>query len=157
VIPPLRERPEDIPALVQAFLARHSEGEVRSVAPDAIELLAAAEWPGNARELENAIERALVLSSNAELQVSDFPPEIVRSAGSSYGAKAMVQAASERRLTLDELQDLYIQEILQVTKGNKVQAGKILGIDRKTLYRRAERNALRAAAADEVADASATS
>jgi DNA-binding NtrC family response regulator len=140
-IPPLRERPDDIPPLVEAFLRRHAEGRRRTVSPAALKELRARQWKGNARELENVIERALALSDAAELGVDDLPfygDEERRAAASSQG---LLSAAAGGRLSLRELEDRYIDQILELTGGNKVQAAKILGIDRKTLYRRAERRA----------------
>ncbi len=142
-IPPLSERPEDIPPLVNAFLARHAEGRPRSVSPAAMQHLCNAEWKGNGRELENLIERALALSDRDELQPEDLPLETGGDllAGSIEGT---LHRASALGLTLDELQHRYIEEILKLHDGNKVHAAAALGIDRKTLYRRAERQARRA-------------
>jgi DNA-binding NtrC family response regulator len=143
-IPPLRERPEDIPALANAFAERHSEGEVRSLSATAMQYLVSREWKGNGRELENAIERAMALSAEEVLEAEDFPAEPGAKAASPAVANLMMRATAQRRLTLDEVQELYTEEVLSLTGGNKVQAAKILGVDRKTLYRRAERNARRA-------------
>ena len=143
-IPPLAERPEDIPPLVDAFLDRHSEGRPRSVSPEAMKVLCAAEWNGNGRELENLIERALALSDRVVLQPDDLPLESGDMA--SGPIESRLHSAAVRGLTLDELQDLYIEEVLELHGGNKVHAAAALGIDRKTLYRRAERKARRAQA-----------
>jgi DNA-binding NtrC family response regulator len=140
-IPPLRERPEDLPALVDAFLRKHSEGKRRWLSGAAMERLEDHPWKGNARELENAIERALALSDSDEIGVEDLPFALEEGAGGRDPAQALLRSATERRCTLRELEDHYIDQILELTGGNKVQAAKILGIDRKTLYRRAERNA----------------
>jgi DNA-binding NtrC family response regulator len=138
-IPPLRDRPDDVSALVEAFMRRHAEGRRRTVSPAALKALRARQWKGNARELENVIERALVLSDAAELGVDDLPfyGDEDRSAGDSR--ESLLRSAEGQRLSLREIEDLYIGRILELTGGNKVQAAKILGIDRKTLYRRAER------------------
>ncbi len=111
------------------------------MSPAAMELLKACTWKGNARELENAVERALALSD-----VSEIGPEelsfVVEGAGSHEdGTERLLAEAVHRHLTLRELEELYIDEIMQCTGGNKVRAARILGIDRKTLYRRAERGA----------------
>ncbi len=138
-IPPLRDRPDDVPALVEAFMRRHAEGRRRTISPAALKALRARQWKGNARELENVIERALVLSDVAELGVDDLPfyGDEERSAADS--GQGLLRSARGQRLSLREIENLYIGQILELTGGNKVQAAKILGIDRKTLYRRAER------------------
>ena len=140
-IPPLRDRPDDIPPLVEAFMRRHAEGRRRTVSPAALKALRVRQWKGNARELENVIERALALSDAVELGVDDLPfyGDEERSAADS--AQGLLRAAGGERLSLRELEDRYIGQILEFTGGNKVQAAKILGIDRKTLYRREERRA----------------
>jgi DNA-binding NtrC family response regulator len=142
-IPPLSERPEDIPALVYAFLERHSDGATRTISPAGMERLCVAEWRGNGRELENAIERALALTDARELTPSDLPlpgieePQVADS-------PAALRGVMERGLTLEQLQDLYTAQVLEACEGNKVRAAAMLGIDRKTLYRRAERKARQA-------------
>ena len=140
-IPPLRDRPDDVPALVEAFMRRHAEGRRRTISPAALKALRARQWKGNARELENVIERALALSDAAELGVDDLPfyGDEERSAADS--GQGLLRSAAGQRLSLREIENLYIGQILELTGGNKVQAAKILGIDRKTLYRRAERQA----------------
>jgi DNA-binding NtrC family response regulator len=87
------------------------------------------------------IERALVLSDSDEIGIEDLPFTSEERACREDVAQVLLRSAAERRLTLRELEDHYIDQILQLTGGNKVQAAKVLGIDRKTLYRRAERNA----------------
>jgi DNA-binding NtrC family response regulator len=144
-IPPLRERPEDIPALVEHFVRKHSDGARRTVSPEAMQRLAACPWKGNARELENVIERALALSDAPELGAQDLPLGAVAAPADAPPAGAFLRAAAERRLSLREVEERYIEEILRAAGGNKVRAARILGIDRKTLYRRAERNARQAA------------
>jgi DNA-binding NtrC family response regulator len=138
-IPPLRERPEDVPALVDAFLRKHSDGRRRSIAPAAVERLKECSWKGNARELENVLERALALSDSDELGVEDLPLGNAGPSQENSGTDAALHCAARDRLSLRELEERYIDEVLGLTNGNKVQAAKILGIDRKTLYRRAER------------------
>jgi two-component system response regulator AtoC len=138
-IPPLRERPEDIPHLVRAFVERHYEGKPRAVSPAAMQRLMAGDWNGNSRELENTIERAVVLSDTPELQLEDLPVALRGEPDSQRFVQALVHSAVQDRMSLRQLGDLYINEILKLTGGNKVQAAKILRVDRKTLYRRAER------------------
>jgi DNA-binding NtrC family response regulator len=139
-IPPLRDRPEDIPALVDAFVRKHAGGERRGVTLAAMERLKACPWRGNARELENVIERALALSDSPEIGPEDLPFAVPGGTEEADPATALLRSAAERQLTLRDLEERYIDQILQLTGGNKVQAARILGIDRKTLYRRAERS-----------------
>ncbi len=146
-IPPLRERPDDIPALVEAFLRRHAEGRRRFVSADALALLRTQPWRGNARELENVIERALALTDAETLGCEDVPvpaQSAARPANSSApapDADAYLRAAAARQVSLHDLDETYTQIVLAHTGGNKVRAAQILGVDRKTLYRRAERKA----------------
>jgi DNA-binding NtrC family response regulator len=125
-VPPLRERPTDIPPLVHHFLGG------RTISADALALLGAYPWPGNVRELRNAIERATTLTPTGEIRVSDLPPRI-REAGRSA---ALVADASRRQATLRDLEREYVLEILRQVGGNKSRAADILGLDRKTLYRK---------------------
>jgi len=147
VVPPLRERPEDVPALVEAFLRRHGEGRRRFVSSEALALLRAQPWRGNARELENTIERALALTDAETLGVADIPlpagsaPMPAAPARSAPDLDAALRVAAARGASLRELDERYTALVLAHTGGNKVRASQILGIDRKTLYRRAERRA----------------
>ncbi len=138
-IPPLRERPEDVPPLVAAFLRKHSAERPRSVSERGMAWLQAQTWRGNARELENAIERALVLSEGEVLDTDDFRGHDARSEPEVDPAARLLESAAESSLSLQELEDRYTEEILKRCGGNKVHAAAILKIDRKTLYRRAER------------------
>jgi two-component system response regulator AtoC len=146
-IPPLRERPEDIPALVEAFLRRHSEDRRRFVSAEAMAALQAQPWRGNARELENVIERALALSDVETLGPADIPlpagsaPAQRHAPAGAGDPDAFLRSAAAQELSLQDLGERYTEIVLAHTGGNKVRAARILGIDRKTLYRRAERRA----------------
>lgn len=134
-IPPLRERPFDIPLLIEHFLNKLSENSDQpplSVAPETLAILTAYAWPGNARELENAIERAAALADGPCLMPEDLP-ERVRSSGKT---QSLLAQAMERRLTMYELEREYIVETLRLTGGNKSRAAEILGFDRRTLHRK---------------------
>jgi len=156
-VPPLRERPDDIPALVEAFLRRHGEGRRRFVSAEALAVLRTLPWRGNARELENTIERALALSDTETLGPADIPlpasagaaPGAAASAGVPPDLDAHLRSAAARGMSLRELDEKYTAVVLAHTGGNKVRASQILGIDRKTLYRRAERRAHEEGAGDE--------
>jgi DNA-binding NtrC family response regulator len=147
-IPPLRERPEDIPALAEGFVRKHCEGKRRFLAGEAFERLAAHPWKGNARELENVIERALALTDAAEIGPDDLPIAAAAKPADAAPAGESLREWARREISLHDLEELYIQEILARTGGNKVRAARILGIDRKTLYRRAERSARTGAAGE---------
>jgi DNA-binding NtrC family response regulator len=139
-IPPLRERPDDVPTLAEFYVRKHASGGRRALTPEAIARLQHCRWEGNARELENVIERALALSDSLEIRPDDLPlgtDEETETEASS--PDNLTRAAAHRRMSLEQLCDLYIDEILQLTGGNKVQAARILGINRRTLYRRGER------------------
>jgi two-component system response regulator AtoC len=138
-VPPLRERPEDIPPLVRAFARRHAEGEIRAFSDAAVRRLQACPWRGNGRELENAVERALALSDADPIEVADLHLGTADSQENGGGLGLSLAGAAELGLTIDELTDHYIDLVLERVGDNKVQAARLLGIDRKTLYRRAER------------------
>ena len=141
-IPPLRERREDIAVLTEAFVRRHAAGGTRTLSRGAIERLEGCRWEGNARELENVIERSLALTDHEELGADDLVLSRDESGGAtgSQGDSPLADALA-RRLTLREVEDLYTDEVLELTGGNKMQAARILGINRRTLYRRGDRQA----------------
>jgi two-component system, NtrC family, response regulator AtoC len=134
VMPPLRERRKDLQALSDRFIrfyaAKHGR-PARKLTREARAVLQAYEFPGNVRELSNIIERAVIVSGNAEVQVDDLP-ESVRIAAARRNRK-------HGRLTLAEIEADYIRETLAATGGNKSEAAKILGISRKNLYERLAR------------------
>jgi DNA-binding NtrC family response regulator len=127
-LPPLRERVPDIPLLAEHFLGG------RPMTRDALNALTGYPWPGNVRELRNALERALALARAGEIALDDLPPRI-RAASSNADP---VADASRRALPLRELEREYILEVLRQTGGNKSRTAEILGLDRKTLYRKLE-------------------
>lgn len=133
-VPPLRERVFDIPLLVEYFLQKTSRGgrAPLEISPETLALLTAYSWQGNVRELENTIERAVALARGAVLTLEDLP-ERIRASGSS---SAILAKARGRRLTLEELEREYILEIMREAGGNKSKAAEMLGLDRKTLYRK---------------------
>ena len=141
-LPTLAERKEDIPMLAHHFLQKYAGGSARAVRgflPDTMTLLTQYRWPGNVRELENAIERAVSLSHGPLLTPDDLPSAL-RQPGSPIGDKTDgSEQHDEVCLTLEEVEKRHLVRVLKETKGNKVKAAKILGIDRRTLYRMAER------------------
>jgi two-component system response regulator HydG len=135
-VPLLRERAFDVPLLVEHFLAKIAKKQSSvplEIAPEALALLTAYSWQGNVRELENTIERAVALARGVVLTIEDLP-ERIRSAGGQ--TTAILAAAKSKRLTLGELEREYILEILREAGGNKSRAAEVLGLDRKTLYRK---------------------
>ena len=137
-IPPLRERPDDIPALAKAFVLRHA-GASRHLSEKAMQKLQRASWAGNARELENCIERSLALADGDEIMASDvlISEDMAPLEGSLESA--VVELARQQRMTLGELSDRYVEAVLESTGGKKSEAARILGVNRRTLYRREER------------------
>jgi DNA-binding NtrC family response regulator len=132
-LPPLRERRGDVALLVEQFLRASSQRRGRSVSitPAAVTALTNYDWPGNVRELENTIER-LVVFSRGEIDVADLPPAIT-------AAPQLREQLFEGLPTLDEVERRYLLHVLQVVGGNRSRAADAMGIDRRTLYRMAER------------------
>ncbi len=134
-LPPLRERREDIPLLVDAFLKKCGETRgkaVKGVGEAALAMLIDYTWPGNVRELENVIERAVTLSRGEKISPDDLPSTVQ----GARGDRRVLDEAAEKTLPLHEIEKEYIKKILEKTGGNKYQAAHALGIDRKTLYRK---------------------
>jgi DNA-binding NtrC family response regulator len=128
-LPPLRERPEDIPGLVEHFAARHARGGVRPVVtPEALARLVAYGWPGNVRQLENVVARALALNVTGVLGPQDFPEPIGDATQKLTGLAGDLPS-------LAELSRRYAAHVLQHVGGNKSEAARLLGVDRKTLYK----------------------
>ncbi len=143
VLPSLAQRREDIPMLAQHFLQKFSGGapHVKGFHKNTSALLEKYNWPGNVRELENAIERAVSLSHGPLLLPEDLPePLRQKTEQNEEGATShQLESDSDALLTLDEVEKRHLVRVLKETRGNKVKASKILGIDRRTLYRMAER------------------
>lgn len=134
-LPPLRDRREDIPLLVEAFLKRCAATrgkDVKGVNEAALAMLMDYAWPGNVRELENVIERAVTLSRGGKITPDDLPPAVQ----GARGDRRVLDEAAEKTLPLHEIEKEYIKKILDKMGGNKYQAAHVLGIDRKTLYRK---------------------
>ena len=125
-VPPLRDRTTDIPPLAVLFAGD------RPITPEAMSMLTAYPWPGNVRELRNALDRAFALSTSTSVRPEDLPPRIQRSGQ----AAVIVADARRRQVSLRDLEREYIIEILRQVGGNKTRAAEILGLDRKTLYRK---------------------
>jgi transcriptional regulator with PAS, ATPase and Fis domain len=136
-LPPLRKRPFDIPLLIEHFIVRYAEASGApplEVSAEALAILTAYSWPGNVRELENVIERAVAMTSGATL-TPDGLPERLRSGNH---AASVLNQARESQMTLRQLEQTYVAETLRRASGNKSRAAEMLGLDRKTLYRKLE-------------------
>jgi two-component system response regulator HydG len=146
-VPPLRQRLEDVPLLVEHFLSRFRDKNqklVTGISRPAIEILSRYHYPGNVRELENALERAVVLCRQPIIDVEDLPQEI-RAGGARLEVAGSANAGPPRLsfaigTTLDEIERTSIRETLQYTKGDKRLAAQLLGIATRTIYRKLERS-----------------
>jgi transcriptional regulator with PAS, ATPase and Fis domain len=126
-IPPLRDRREDIPPLVYHFIRRFNEGAgyaVEGVRQDALDLLIDHSWSGNVRELENIVERAVILRKAGLVQPSDLPPEVAPTPSAGAGR------------SLEEMERQHILQLLEECGGNRSRVARILGISRRTVYRK---------------------
>ena len=138
-LPPLRSRGGDVLVLARHFLDRiaaRAQKRIIGFSPEAAQKLMSYSWPGNVRELENCIERAVALASFDQLAVGDLP-EKVRAFRSSQLVLNSDDAST--LVTLEELEQRYVVRVLESVAGNKAAAARILGIERKTLYRMLER------------------
>jgi len=129
-LPPLRERKEDVPVLVEHFLrkyARELKKPLKRLTPDALENLLAYDWPGNVRELENVIERAMVLSTEDQIGLEDLPPQIASGPRrESFRGKGFHGAVREFKRWM-------IQDALKQSQGNQTRAAELLGLQRTYL------------------------
>jgi len=147
ILPPLRERVEDVPLLADHFVGKYAAKngkQFSGITPSAMEALEAYPWPGNVRELEHAIERAVVLSSGSEIDIDALPQPVVQTARG--GPRGPIPAALEGRTlsiplgtTMEEIELRVIRETLRHTKGDKNLAAQLLGIAARTIYRKLDR------------------
>ncbi|UCD18504.1 MAG: sigma-54-dependent Fis family transcriptional regulator [Candidatus Zixiibacteriota bacterium] len=136
-IPPLRERIDDIPLLANYFVAKYCQRagtETKAISPEAMRVLQDYEWAGNVRELENCIERAVLLARNDTIALSDFPSRIIENR-----KETIISRDKPETPTLESIEKAYIYYIMSQTQGQKAKAAKILGIDSSTLYRKLKR------------------
>lgn len=133
-LPPLRDRPDDVPILAGHFL-QHFAGsrgkETPKLSEEALQVLQAYDWPGNVRELENALERAAVLSTGGEIASSALPGRLT-----SEAVRPLVSDRMPANPPLEVIERAYIHWVLQAENGNKTRAAEVLGIDPSTLYRK---------------------
>jgi two-component system response regulator HydG len=136
-IPPLRTRGSDALVLARSFVDRFAtrmQKEVKGISRGAAEKLLAYSWPGNVRELQNCMERAVALTQWEEIAVEDLPEKIA-----AYRPTQIVVVASENPTelsTMDEVERRYVLKVLDACGGSRTTAAKVLGFDRKTLYRK---------------------
>jgi DNA-binding NtrC family response regulator len=146
-LPPLSERREDIPLLVKHFLEQFNAKNNRSVSiePAAVDELQKHEWPGHVRELENAVSRLAVFAPAGTITVAQIEEERHLSQAPEPEAPAADSAPPDR---LMEMERLHILRVLKEVRGNRSEAARRLGIERKTLYKKAERLGIDLSAAD---------
>jgi two-component system response regulator HydG len=138
-MPPLRARGNDILLIAQAFVerfSRQSGRRIQGISTAAAEKLLSYDWPGNVRELANCTERAVALTQSEELQLEDLPDKI-----REHSSTQLVLPTDNpaELLSLDELERRYVSRVLRAMNGNKTLTAQVLGLDRRTLYRRLER------------------
>ena len=141
-IPPLRQRPDDIELLAAHFLRRHSaklDMAERTMVREAMQMLKSYSWPGNVRQLENVLERTVMLAKNDVISIEDLPEEIRQTPKKSG---AVLSESLELNPNLETMEKAYIYYTLHHTGWNKSKAAKILGIDLSTLYRKIDRYSL---------------
>ncbi len=135
-VPPLRARPGDLLTLAQHFIrkiAARSGKAVVGLSAEAARALIDYDWPGNVRELENSLERAMALTSFKEIAVEDLPEKIRKH---RRAILATATGTPDELISLAEVEQRYVRQVLGAVGGNKTMAARILGIDRRSLYRR---------------------
>ncbi len=133
-LPPLRKRREDIPLIIQHSinkLNRETNKKISGVSERALRILLDYSWPGNVRELENVIHRAITMSQHEVILPEDLPTSMTQEENE-------IEKGLQQEYTLDQLEKAYIRKVLVKVEGNKSKAAQILGLDRKTLYRKLE-------------------
>jgi DNA-binding NtrC family response regulator len=134
VLPPLRDRPEDIPILAehfrQEYVRENGKGDLR-LSGSAMEALRSCRWPGNVRELRTAIEHGVVLARGKEIELKDLPSSVREG-----GRGQELPGPTPRSLQIADLEEQAIQQALRKTNQNITEAAKLLGISRRTLHRK---------------------
>jgi len=145
-VPPLREHRSDVPLLAGKFLRGAAQNAGRDhlrFSEETIKTLVAYDWPGNVRELESSIEYAALHARGAEITVEDLPPKLQSIEVREAARRSPLTALFDDLPTLDELERRYLKHVLEVVDGNRTNAASVMGIDRRTLYRMAERFGLK--------------
>jgi DNA-binding NtrC family response regulator len=134
-LPPLQDRKEDIPLLVNHFLQKYAQrlgNPSVKIAREAMQMLVNYDWPGNVRELENMVERAVALCEGETIEATDLPEKLTR-------VRIAIRDLDKYEMTLDALEEDHIKKVLQKVSGDKAKAAQILGINLSTLYRKLAR------------------
>jgi DNA-binding NtrC family response regulator len=138
-LPPLRQRREDIPLLAQHFLKHYSEEDgkmIATISDKAMDLLCSYSWPGNIRELENAIEQAVALSYQPVLTPEDLPRDVREQSTLPQRSEASPkQNILADTPSMEEVKKRYVLHVLEQTQGNVSATARILNVDRRSLYR----------------------
>jgi two-component system response regulator HydG len=137
-IPPLRQRRQDIPLLVGHFMERleRATGQTKIISDEALKLLCAYDWPGNVRELENTIESACALSTSQTMHVSDLPSAIQNWRDQTQSEPPTVEPANKGIQTIADMEKQAILSAIDQLHGDKLEAARLLGIGKTTLYRK---------------------
>ncbi|AQS59375.1 DNA-binding response regulator [Desulforamulus ferrireducens] len=139
-LPPLRERKEDIPMLVMHFLEKFSPSQGQLISPEAMGLLLTYEWPGNIRELQNVIERAVILSQGYEIKPHHLPKEIQKTpANRCENQQGLIINFPDQGISLEEVEKELILKAIEKSNGNQTKAAQLLGITRSALIYRAQK------------------
>jgi two-component system, NtrC family, response regulator HydG len=136
-VPPLRDRPEDIPLLIKHFLLRASAEAGKNppqLDAETTDLFTRYRWPGNIRELQNAIQQAVILCSGTRITRADLPARIT----GDHQSPARLEELATRRMALHDVEREYARAVLASVNGHRGEAAAILGVDRKTLTRKLE-------------------
>ena len=143
-MPPLRDRKEDIPLLVEHFLEKYrakSDGKVKKMSPEALELLEQHDWPGNVRELENSIERAIIMGEGDVIRPADLPLAVQDNLPNT-DFEGIIDEIPTHGISLDQLEKELMIKALKKTDGNQTAAARILGISRRQLQYRMEKHGI---------------
>ena len=138
-LPPLRDRPEDVPALVERFLAQLAErlGRNRTpISPEALARLAAHGWPGNVRELRNVVEQAAVLAAGPRLEAADLRLSSGRTVASGAADQAGLPFAEAKRRTIETFERAFLREALRRHNGNVSRTAESIGMVRQSLQQK---------------------
>ncbi|MCH7707529.1 MAG: sigma-54-dependent Fis family transcriptional regulator, partial [Myxococcales bacterium] len=145
VVPPLRDRRDDIPLLIHHFLEvanAEKQRQVSGFSNEAMKLLCSHDWPGNVRELENLVERLVVLCVDGEVQLSDLPPQIAKTAAPTVPVPRLPPGGLSFREVVDDFESNLILQALEQTHWNKNQAARLLGLNRTTLLEKVKKKGL---------------